>query len=450
VTASPGPASGGAAARAALVLSALLFALVTRYVYVDVLVPARVFEYMGARANDVPTAAWLPFLALAVLPAAWMRTHLQGPSDVVQAFLYYAVHVQTCVLMPYVSTSPAARQLLFCLAITAALLALEARALLPRLQPPPLRPSRPLLWLAVALFYAVAMVAFARSGYLSLENVRLADVYDQRAELRDRAAELGKVFFYASNWSGAVVAPFLIVVGLHTRRWLLPVLGAALAVASFVVSSNRSNYLAVPAAIGGYVFLRATRGRHLGAWMGAGFSALTGALLLADLRLGIYFGDTLVPALSWQVFHRTFSNNGYLSAIYLDTFFARPPALYVDSFLRWLPGPRMEDHVPLIAGATFTDVIGNFANANLWADAYANLGYAGLAFAAAFTALVFWTYDGFASRVPPLLAAALLVVPATVLANTATQAALTSNGLMLLFPLVLGLADRRSSAPERA
>ncbi|MDF1503031.1 hypothetical protein [Roseisolibacter sp. H3M3-2] len=450
--AAPRPEGGAPwwVARGAFVLAAAAFALLTRYVYVDVLVAARVFEYMGVRANDVSWAGFAPFLALAVLPACWMRPHLRGPSDVAQMFLYYAVHVQTAVLMPLVSQSPIERQLLFCLAVTAAVLALDARVLLPRLAPPPLRPSRRAFALALAAFWVIAMVSFARSGYLSLDNVKLADVYDQRAELRDRAAELGKVFFYAANWTGAVVAPFLIVIGLHTRRWWLPVAATALAVASFVASSNRSNAIAIPAAIGGYYFLRMTRGRHLGALMGVGFCALTGALLMADVYLGVTFNGTLIPAVSFQIFHRTFTNNGYLTAIYLDTFFSRPPALYADSFLRWVPGPTLEAPVPIIAGATFTDVLGNFANANLWADAYANLGYPGLAFSAVFTALVFWAYDGFASRADRVVAAALLVVPATVLANTATQTALTSNGLMLLFPLVLGVAARRSPEPARA
>jgi hypothetical protein len=444
------PSPGWWIGRLGFVLSAAAFALVTRFVYVDVIAAARVFDYMGVRANAVTWTEWLPFLAIAVLPACWMRVHMRGPSDLIQTFLYYAVHVQTAVLMPYVSESPTGRQLLFCLAVTGALLLLELRALLPRLQPPPIRPSRRLFWMAIGAFYVIAMLSFVRSGYLSVENLRLSDVYDQRAELRDRASELGKVFFYAANWSGTVVAPFLIVLGLHTRRWLLPVLGTTLAVASFVASSNRASYMAIPAAIGGYVFLRTTRGRHLGALMGAGFCALTALLLFVDVRLGLTVDGSVIPAVTYQVFHRTFSNNGYLSAIYLDTFFNRPPAFYADSFLRWVPGPRLEAAVPLIAGSTFTDVLGNFANANLWADAYANLGYPGLAFSAAFTGLVFWVYDGFASRASLVLGAAVLVVPATVLANTATQTALTSNGLMLLFPLMLGVAERRASRSARA
>ncbi|MGZ8375708.1 MAG: hypothetical protein ACXW05_10500 [Gemmatirosa sp.] len=435
-----------AGARIALVVVAAAFAWLTRYVYADVLATAVVFDYMGVRAAQVSMLEWLPFLLLAVLPALWLPVHLRRPTDIVQLFLFYAVHVQTATLMPFISTSPRGAQLLFCAAVTLALLALDARRLLPALRPPAVRPSRQLFWLGIAAFYVLAFVTFARSGYLTRESLSAANVYDQRAELQDRAAEIGRVFFYAANWTGAVFAPFLIVVGLHTKRRWLAVAAAVLAFASFVASSNRANYMAIAAATGGYYLLRVTRGRHLGTAMGASFIALTGLLLAVDVRLGVSVAGFSVPAVTWQVFHRTFSNNGFLSAIYLDTFRSREAAYYADSFLRWVPGPRLEAAVAQIAGASFTDVLGNHANANLWADAYANLGYLGIAIAAAFTALVFWVYDGVSSRLDRLLAAAALVVPASVLSNTATQTALTSNGLLLLFVLVLAWPAPRDGA----
>lgn len=433
-------------ARIAFVAVAAAFALLARYVYADVFATARVFDYMGVRVEPSSAGVRAAFLFAAVLPALWLPVHLRTPSDLAQLFLYYAVHVQTAVLMPLVSRSPLNHQAVFVAATTAALLVLDARRLLPRLRFPAMRPDRRLFWLGVAAFYLLCVVVFARSGYLTL-TVAPDDVYGLRAELRDRAAELGGLFFRLSLWSGAVLAPFLVVAGLHLRRPVRLVLpGVVLAWMSFVVSSNRSSLIAVPAVLGGYYLLRYTRGRHLAAFMGAAFIALTAVLLLLDARIGLSFDGATVPALTFQIFFRTFSNNGFLSAIYLDTFRTLPDAYYADSFLRWLPGPRLGAPVALIAGATFTDVLGNFANANLWADAYANLGYIGIAVAAVFTALVFWVYDGASAHLDRRVAAALLIVPATVLANTATQTALTSNGVLLLFVLVPAWAGRARSA----
>lgn len=435
--------------RLALVGAAVAFAVTVRVVYGDVIATTAVFEYMGVRAFPTTWLAWMPFLALAALPATWLPLHLEAPSDLLELYLYFAVHVPTAAMMPLVSTSPDDGQLRYCAAITGALLVLRVRRRWPVLRAPSARPSRT-LFVGTMAFVCLAVVGlFARSGYLSGEHLSLVDVYGQRAELKDRAAELGRAFFYAANWTGVAIAPFLLAVGLHRKRYALAALGVGLAFASFVVSSNRMNYLGIPAVIGGYYFLRLTKGRHFAAAMGWGFVALSLLLVAADFAIGISAGDVPVPALTWQVFHRTFSNNGFLSAIYLDTFRTRPAAYYADGILRWLPGPRLEAAVPLIAGGSFTDVPDNFANANLWADAYANLGYLGMLVMAAFTAAVFWVYDGLSRRADVLLATVLLLVPATVLANTATQTALTSNGVLLVFVIVWAcppLAERRRGA----
>jgi hypothetical protein len=392
---------------------------------------------MGLRAAPESTGVFVGFLVIALLPALWLPPHLERPSDILMLFLYFAVHIQSAMLLPLVSDSPLIFQLGFVAAMTVAFLALELRRLLPRLRPPSTRPSAGLYSTALVGFALLSLVVFARSGQLTTANLDVVDVYGHRALLQDQLAALGKVFVYAANWSGMTVAPFLVVLGLHTRRRTLVILGAGLGFAAFVVSSNRSDYMAIPAVFAGYYFLRVTRGRYLGGIMGGAFIVLTLTLVAVDRGLAIQGPFGLVPLLTFEVFHRTFSNNGYLSAIYLDVFRTLPPAYYADSFLRWLPGPRLSAPVPLIAGTSFTNVPGNWANGNLWADAYANVGYLGMAFEAVITGLTFWVLDSFAADKDRVFSAAALIVPATVLANTATQTALTSNGLMLLVPLLL-------------
>lgn len=422
--------------RLGLCLVALTFALLTEHVYVDVFVGAGIFEYMGLTARAVPGSVRLFFLALAVLPSLWLPLHMRRPSDIVQLFLYYAVYLQTVTLVPLVSSSPRFDQLTFCVAFALALLALDVRSLLPRLRVGTPRLDARVFWAGVLVWYCTAFVAFQRSGNLTLRGPAFADVYDLRAELADRLPELGKVFIYTSLWSGSVFAPLLTIAGLHRRRFLLVVAGVALAWASFVVSTNRANYMAIIPVIGGYYLLYRTEGRHLAVLMGIAFIALTGVLLGLDRTVGLIAGEKSPPLLTFQVFFRTFANNGFLSAVYLDVFRERPFGWYADSFLRAFSGPRLAAPIPRIAGSAFTDVQGNWANANVWADAYANLGYLGVAISTAFTAMVMWVYDGIAAEKSRVFTAAMLIVPASILANTSTQTALTSNGLLMLFIVV--------------
>lgn len=437
--------------RLVFVVVAAAFAWLSRHVYTDVLATAGVFDYMGVRVLPSSPGVRALFLGIAVLPALWLPVHLRAPSDLVQLFLYYAVHVQTAALMPIVSYSSTHDQLVFCAMMTAGLLALDLRFLLPKLRAPAIRPAPHLFWLGAATWYLLAWAIFARSGFLTLENVELTDVYSRRADLIAGAAEGGKLFVYMASWTGAAFTPFIITAGAHTRRWWLVMLAVAIGFASFVVSSNKANYMAIPAVLGGYYFLRLTKGRQLATAMGVAFSALTLAIVFLDLTLGVAVGAGRAPVLTWQVVYRTFANNGFLSAVYLDAFQDLPFAYYADSFLRWIPGPRLPAPVPLLAGATYTDVTGNWANAHLWADSYANLGYLGMGISAAFTGLVFWVYDGLVSDMSRVMATAALIVPATVIANTATQTALTSNGLLFIFLLVYAwpraVPRLRTSAP---
>ena len=436
-------------ARAAFALSALAFTFVTWYLYVEVFGTAGVFDYMGIRVLPVSASRMTFFMGIALLPVLWLPVHVRRPSDVIQLFLYYAVHVPTAVLMPLVSYSSPVRQVEFCVAISLGLLALDLRYALPDFKPPDIRVSTGTYWSALCAFYLLAITVFASSGYLSFSRIEFFQVYDQREELSSRAATLGPLFFYIANWTGAAFAPFLVVAGLHLRRWLVVLLAIALATASFVVSSNKANYIAVPAVIGGYYALHAMRGRWIAVLMALAFVTLAGAARLVDEQLGSALGGLNAPVVTYQVFHRIFTNNGFLSAIYLDLFARADYAYYADSFLRWVPGPRLAAPVPALAGASFTDVPGVWANANLWADGYANLGWLGIAFMSLLTGFLLWIYDGIARSKDFIVTTAALIVPASVLANTATHVALISNGMFLVFLLVYAWPDAPRATPAK-
>ena len=109
------------AARLMLFMVACVFAGLVHVVYVDVFAASGNYDYMGVRVLPASAVTQLLFLGLAVLPSLWLPVHMRRPSDVVQLFLYYAVHVTSCMLLPLVSMSPLLDQLLFALAITAGL-----------------------------------------------------------------------------------------------------------------------------------------------------------------------------------------------------------------------------------------------------------------------------------------------------------------------------------------
>ncbi len=421
--------------RICFVLVAWSFSELLRHVYIDVIAGHAAFALMGARVLSATAAVQGAFIFLAVLPATWLTVHMRRPTDAVQLFLYYAVHIPTCVMLPIVSQTSHEDQFIFAIAILLGLLSLDLRYLLPRLRVPQPRLEPGIFWYCIATFYVFSFIIFAKSGHLSVWNISLLEVYDQRLELGQRASEIGKTFFYVANWAGAAVAPFVIIAGLHKRRLLLVLAGVVLAGGSFVASSNKLNYIGVPAVIVSYAVFRKTEGRHIAVMMGVGFTILTLGVLWIDRSLETTSGAEL-PSITWAVVHRLFTNNGFLSAVYLDVFHQWGPAFYSDSFLRWLPVPRLDAPVPILAAESFTEIPDVWANAHLWADGYANLGYAGIAFSTLSALLVLWVYDSVSARKNNAVAAAALVVPASVLANTSVHTALISNGMLVAFLLI--------------
>jgi hypothetical protein len=159
--------------------------------------------------------------------------------------------------------------------------------------------------------------------------------------------------------------------------------------------------------------------------------------------------DELQGGITWtSVFTRRFMlTPGLLSSVYVDYFSDNPVARYGYSFLSpWIdypydlpPPKRISDY--LVPGSV------GYANANLFADGFANLGWFGIFVAAA--ALFVWLrfLDGASRGLPMRVAAMAVVMPSIMLSNTSIFTAMLSHGL-LMGTLILLIAPR--SGWERA
>jgi hypothetical protein len=430
-----GPAwSGRPLGRSAFVAASLLLAFACQYVYVEVLVGDGRFAYMGVVARPVSAAELAGFFALAVAPSLLLPLDARGPSDVIRTFLFAALHVPTLVLLPYVSQSPPAARVLYGVVATCALLVTASTSRLPLPAPATRLPAVGLYWTGVFAVGAVLFVIFARSGQLSWSNVDLLDVYDRRRALAEASSTLGGLFFYAGTWTGGAVAPFLLAAGLQRRAWSVAVGGVALGFLSFVASSNKLNYLILPPVVLAWYLLHRTRGRGFAPIL-TGLVAL-GGLAAAFADRWLLNPDGGMPLLTWVTFHRGVTNNGFMSAIYLDVFRDAAPALYGDSFLRRLPGMDRPLPLPEIAGASFSSVAGAFANAGCFADAFANARWLGMLATGLFASIVCWLADAMTRHVPLALSGATLVVAASVMTNTSIHTTLLSNGMAIALVLL--------------
>jgi hypothetical protein len=85
------------------------------------------------------------------------------------------------------------------------------------------------------------------------------------------------------------------------------------------------------------------------------------------------------------------------------------------------------------------------ANANIWADGFANFGFIGILGVSLVLGLVLFLYDSLAARIEFPVACVLLVIPAITLANSALLTCLLTHGLG--FALLVALFIPQRSEP---
>jgi hypothetical protein len=101
---------------------------------------------------------------------------------------------------------------------------------------------------------------------------------------------------------------------------------------------------------------------------------------------------------------------------------------------------------PVIIGRAYFPGWGTYANANFWADAFANFGIWVVFAFTAILGVVLWLYDSITLDTDLRLAALVLVMPAISLSNSGLFTCLLTHGLGLAF-LVMYFLPNRIQAP---
>jgi hypothetical protein len=289
-----------------------------------------------------------------------------------------------------------------------------------------------LTWTVCGVYSAATYGVMVATVGLQVRFLALDDIYDVRAEY---AADVGTggTLGYLLTGQAYVINPLVLARGLARRR---PSLVAAAVVGQFLLYSStgfKAVLFSFVAVLGMAVLFRGRSAR--------GSTPLLVAPILIMIVSAV--ADEVQGGITWtSVFTRRFMlTPGLLSSVYVQYFSDNPVAEYGYSFLRaWvdypydLPPPkRIADF--LVPGSS------GYANANLFADGFANLGWAGIPVAAA--ALLLWLrgLDLAARGLPLRVAAMAVVMPSIMLSNTSIFTAMLSHGL-LVGTIVLAIAPR--------
>jgi hypothetical protein len=284
-------------------------------------------------------------------------------------------------------------------------------------------------WIGVVCVLTVAFGTLCVKYGSSMRMVSPNNVAEQRLASRetlDAFSSSGRLIGYTISYFSYVANPLLVAVGIWYRKPVVVGLGIMGQLVSYSINAARGPIVAVLVVLCLYYSVRQKR-FSFGNFWAFGFG------LIALLGIAVHFSSSpsVENLISWMIM-RTFITPGYLTGIYHE-FFSTNPQTYFShvSGLGWL-GHNQYESAPL--GFIIGDYLGfpgNNANANLWADGFASLGYIGMVIVTVFAAGVFYLLDCVAMRMKVGFATLIIGAHALSLADTPFFTEFLGGGLAM-------------------
>lgn len=410
--------------RASMVLTCTSYVATFVLAYKWVIVPVWGYEGFQYRAAPARAAgAWV----LAALPSLWVPITLKRPSQVMYWMLYLLVLVPACIVPIYALEDQSSGPLLLAVCL-AAMFALTGIVYHLPLLPVPRLHLKSYEFGVILVLLSIAFNALLVSGFgFRFHYVSFQDIYSVRAQFQNTLDQTSPLVAYAIGWQAWVINPFVLAMGLRSRRisWVLA--GAVGQFAIYSITGFRAMFFSACLLL--YLLWAMRSAKAFGTRLASTWTAIFASACALQ-----FFGYSLIPAA--LVGMRMTALPGLLTGYYFEFFSSHPKALLAHSILKSVFHYPYAVQPPYLIGYLYFHSASNDANANLWADAYANFGYAGIVCFTLLLAVVMWLYDSVAAGRDKRLAALVIGLPAFALANGGLLTTLLTNGIGLVMLLV--------------
>lgn len=363
--------------------------------------------------------------SLAVLPLLYLPSRMLRPSQVILLSLYIMVYAPTQLFIPHYLTRDVGEIIAFQLALAGCFALLNATYWLKPLELPIPRVSSGIYWLCVTGLTLLLLATLQFTVGLRLQMVSLLEVYTLREQFKVEATRLVN---YAFAWLGNLVAPFLIAEGLARRKATLIAAAILLQLIMFSLAGSKAFLFGVGFVLA--VYLACLGDPRQLPWRYVG---MVGLGVFVGGWIDVFMGSFLVSGFGTL---RGVIVPGQLTSYYFDYFSNHPWAQLGDGTLKGLMPYPYDLPVPnLIAREYFGDP-NIVANANIWADGYANFGYLGMLIATLILGLTLMLLDAVSKGLSLRFVALALIMPAVSIANSAMLTSLLTQGVGLLIVLL--------------
>lgn len=408
------------------------YAFVLHWVYQHLVAPD--FSYMGygyAPPNtEYAVYAWLA----ATVTAFFLPARIKRPSALV-LWILYIVGVAPSILVPLYTQHIESEQALTAgLGIAACYIAgilIARRSARPK--PLKLNLSPTSFWLVIGMISVGVYGVIALTIGIKLQFVSLLEVYDVRDEYKAGLAGGAGIVGYLVSTQANIINPMIIARGIYSKRWGLVLLGGLGQAVLFSGTGFKTIIFSVPAMIAFALIFRTDLNPK-------GILTLWGATIMATAAAIIAHTQGVLTLTS--LFTRRFLlTPGMLTSAYISFYNDNDFAYLGHSIL----GPWVQNHYQFaparMIGLSITGNPNAAFNANIFADGYANFGYAGMAGAALILGIYLRILDRAAHGLPVAVSGLILIMPAITLSNTSILTAMITHGLVAAV-LILAVAPR--------
>lgn len=403
------------------------FAVCLLYSYARIIYP--MFAYYGYTYVGWRPSVVLVGLLLALVPAWWISIDIDRPSQFVYWVLYVCVYVPCCCILPLVTDRPALYIIAILLVLLLSMVLIYLTYHVPLLKVNKVNVSNRSFWYLMAFLCGGSVVLIFSLTRFEFEASRIVDlvytlqVYDVRYEARNIVSAENPLLGYIIPWLGNVLIPLVFIFGILHKRLLLVLASVMLQLATFSLTGHKSVLFALPFIAALLVVFR-NKGKRVGLYITAG---VFGICLLG---IGLYevIGES---SLLLVLIRRVIVFPGLLTGYYYDFFLDHPPALLRHSILGVLADYPYRLQPKFIIGSEYFGRAEMSANANIWADGYANFRLAGIVLMSLLLSATMWLYDSLAKHHDFRFAVLLLVVPAFSLSNSALLTCILTHGIGL-------------------
>lgn len=412
--------------RAKISFLVLVYIFLIHLVFVDKI--TTVYGYMGYKyyGIDIFESALIVFFS--IFPVYFMRIFDESPSAFSVILIYAIVYLPTQYMMSAIDPMIQG-QILYRFTLMAALFILTYVSSKTIYISGYKKISKGVFRILMTILYSLLFLVVLSQFGFTINLISFGEVYDVRSEYKTSLQKSSTLVIYAISFL-SIISAFLVGYALKHRNWIFGSMGILAIVYLFGMTGHKSMLFSSLLMIGLVLMYRGVDSsqkyvRRLVSYLCA---LITLSWIIDEITGGLMFTSLFT--------RRMIVTPGLLTNYYFEFFSINPPAQLAHSFLGSIFTYPYDVNPAFIIGKQYFNSETMSANANIFADAFANFRLIGILVFSGIFGVILAFIDGYSQKLKDSVGVIMgLALPFFSLTNSALFTTLLTHGL--LFAVVL-------------